>query len=85
MQDSKPWYLSKTIWGIVVAAIGFAFQKFGVDVALPTNIDFETGKGYIESVKAAKGSWESLVAVGMQVVGFLLALFGRVKADTKIS
>jgi hypothetical protein len=84
MEKTKPWYLSKTIWGIIVAAIGFAFSKFGVEVSLPTNLDFENGKAYIEAVKAAKGSWESLVAVGMQVVGWALALYGRIKADTKI-
>ena len=82
--DTKKWYLSKTIWGVLVAAAGFLFQKFGIEVSLPTNIDFETGKGYIDAVVAAKGSWESLVAVGMQVVGFALALYGRIKADTKI-
>lgn len=85
MKETKPWYLSKTIWGIVVAAAGFALQKFGVsEPVLPANPDFEAGKAFVEAVKAAKGSVESLIAVGMQVVGFLLALYGRIKADTKI-
>jgi hypothetical protein len=84
METTKKWYLSKTIWGVIVAAAGFLFQKFGIDVAVPANIDFETGKSYVDAVVASKGSWESLVAVGMQVIGFALAFYGRVKADTKI-
>jgi hypothetical protein len=86
MEQKKPWYLSKTIWGVLIGVAGFALSKFGVsEPVLPSSPDFDSLKGFVEAFKAAKGSVEAYIAIGMQVVGFALALYGRIKADAKIS
>jgi hypothetical protein len=28
MQEVKPWYLSKTIWGVIIAFLGFILNQF---------------------------------------------------------
>lgn len=86
MEQTKPWYLSKTIWGVLIGAAGFALSKFGVaEPVLPANPDFDSLKGFVDAIKAAKGSIEAYIAIAMQIVGFGLALYGRIKADSKIS
>ncbi len=59
--QTKKWYQSKTIWGIIVAALGYAMTLIGVEqVSLPENADFEQLKAYAESVKAAQGNWSAV-------------------------
>lgn len=61
METTKSWYLSKTIWGVIVAFAGFVANQF-FKVEIP--------------------DISSDIAV---VLGLVIALYGRVKAETKIN
>lgn len=71
--DSKPWWQSKTVWGVIAMALAFVAKiVFKVDVP--------------------DGSEESLTDLGIQaatsvvaLLGAVLALFGRAKADTTLT
>lgn len=69
--DSKPWYLSKTIWGLAVAAAAMLLQwRFGVKIG-------DQGAVTDEAVNAA-----SAVA---QTAGVLIAAYGRIRASTTLT
>jgi hypothetical protein len=61
METTKSWYLSKTIWGVIIAFVGFVANQF-FKVEIP--------------------DISSDIAV---VLGLVIALYGRVKAETKIN
>lgn len=85
--ENKKWYQSKTIWGIVIAFLGFALSKFfGVsDLNIPENADLETIQKHIDAFKSAQGNLMNLASEVMAAFGTLLAIIGRVKADTKLN
>ena len=85
--ESKKWYQSKTIWGIAIAFIGFALNKFlGVtDLNIPENADMQTIQNHIEAFKSAQGNMINLATELMAALGTILALIGRIKADSKLS
>ena len=60
METTKPWYLSKTIWGIIVAFAGFIANQF-FKVQIP-----------------------DLTSDIATIVGLVIALYGRIKAETVI-
>lgn len=60
MEQSKSWFLSKTIWGIIIAFVGFIANQF-FKVQIP--------------------DISSDIAI---VLGLAFALYGRIKAETKI-
>jgi len=67
--ENKPWYASKTIWGVALAGIGLIAAHWGVLIAP----DDATLNGVIEiACKVA------------EVVGLVLALYGRIKAQSAI-
>jgi hypothetical protein len=69
MNQSKNWYESKTIWGVIIACIGWAAsQYFGVPVG-------------VESTDPIVAETLSNIA---QIVGLALAVFGRVTATQRI-
>lgn len=70
--DSKPWYESLTIWGIVV--MGF----MGLMLPLIGKADYAA---FFEAEKAGIIEW--LGALGT-VIGGLMAFIGRLRAVTKI-
>lgn len=82
----KNWYQSRTIWGIIIAALGyFLTNNLGVDgVELPQNNDFDSLKAYAEQVKDAQNNWASLFGTLITASGSVLAIIGRIKADTEI-
>jgi hypothetical protein len=84
--ESKKWYQSKTIWGILIAALGFALNKYlGVDgLDLPKSEDYDLLAQQVQAVKDAQGSIMNLASTLMASFGTLLALIGRVKAETTI-
>jgi hypothetical protein len=84
---TKKWYQSKTIWGIAIAALGFIINHFfGVsDLNIPENADFETIQRHIEAFKNAQGSMVQIVSELMAAVGTLLAIFGRMRAQGKLT
>lgn len=82
----KNWYQSKTIWGVILAALGyFITTKLGVEgVDIPANADFEQLKQYADQVKEAKNNWPSLLGTLITASGYIMAVVGRIKADTEI-
>jgi len=84
--ETKKWYQSRTIWGIVIAFVGFALNKYlGVDgLELPKSTDYDQLTQQVEAIKDAQGNIMNLFSQVMAAFGALLALIGRVKAETKI-
>lgn len=84
--EKKSWYQSKTIWGIVIAALGFvATQYFQVPVEVPANPDFEQLKAHTEAIKAAQGNVGIIAGQVVAAIGSIVAIIGRIKADTPLS
>jgi hypothetical protein len=85
-QVVKPWWQSKTIWGILIAAVGFVISEVlkVPSVSLPENADFEQLKQYAEAVKASQGSITVIISQVVAAVGAVLGIYGRVVAESKI-
>jgi NADPH:quinone reductase-like Zn-dependent oxidoreductase len=84
--EKKSWYQSKTIWGIVIAALGFvATQYFQVPIDVPANPDFEQLKAHTEAIKAAQGNVGIIAGQIAAAIGSIVAIIGRIKADTPLS
>ena len=82
--ESKKWYQSKTIWGILVAFIGFALNNYlKVDSDIPVNADLDTIRQHIEAIKNSNGV-NNIVSQVMAFAGTLFAIYGRIKADTSV-
>ena len=85
MVTTKKWYSSKTIWGIVIAFVGFILTKLSVpDIALPENADFAQLSAFATAITNAKGDLSSIIGTVLSGVGSILALIGRIKADQVI-
>lgn len=61
MLETKVWYLSKTIWGVIISFLALIAKTF-FNVYIP---DFS--------------------AEIVEILGLVLALYGRIKAEVKIS
>jgi hypothetical protein len=88
MSTTKSWYQSTTLWGIIIAFIGFGLQKWGVDTSslnIPPNADAETIKGIVTQIQAAHGSVLGIISVLVSAIGSLVAIFGRLKAKTTLT
>lgn len=85
-QVVKPWWQSKTIWGILIAAAGFVISEVlkVPSVSLPENADFEQLKQYAEAVKASQGNITVIISQVVAAVGAVLGIYGRVVAESKI-
>ncbi len=69
MDDTKPWYQSKSLWGAVVAAIAGALGLIaGIDVSAE---DMERTV--------------SLVTAAAAAIGGIVAIVGRVMASKKLT
>ena len=85
MMTTKKWYQSKTIWGILIAFFGFIATLLNVpDVNVPADASFDELKNQVADVIAAKNSMALLVSKLTTLVGTILAIYGRVKAEMKI-
>jgi hypothetical protein len=84
---TKKWYSSKTIWGILIAAIGYvASEVLKVpDIQLPQNADFDQMKAYVDAINAANGNLSVIISQVVSAIGTILAIIGRVKAGQKIA
>ena len=71
MNDSKAWYLSKTLWGAIVTVASFALSLLNI------HIDPQTQQVLINQ------TWAVASAVG-ELVGTVLVVYGRIKAKKKI-
>ena len=51
--ESKKWYQSKTIWGIIIAFMGYILSTvLKVDEPrLPDNADYQALQAYVEAIK----------------------------------
>ena len=84
--ENKKWYQSKTIWGIAIAFLGFAINNYlSVDVSLPENTDYDALQKHLEAIKAAKSSTMNLISELMSLIGTLVAIYGRFKAEGKLT
>lgn len=83
VQDSwttiKSWYKSRTIWGAIFMAIAYALRIFAPQVDAQGIADEVTGAA--ETLAPMLDNIWSLV---LEVVGLVLAVFGRVKAKAGI-
>lgn len=83
--ETKKWYYSKTIWGILIALLGFVLnQVLKVDIKLPDS-DVLTPTDIQNVRDAVTNSHSDLVSVVTIIVGVLLAVYGRFKATTKVT
>ena len=83
--QKKKWYQSKTIWGIVIAALGFAATSYlQAPIEVPANADFEQLKAHADAIKAAQGNVGIIIGQVIAAVGSIVAILGRVKADSTI-
>ncbi len=71
MNGTKPWWESKTIWGSIITVVAVASGLFGIQ------IDAQTQGLLVDNITA-------LVSAGGAIVGALLGIYGRVKADKKV-
>jgi hypothetical protein len=69
MDTNKAWYLSKTIWGGAMALLAGVLNLQGDDV---------------QAVSEMVSAGSNHVAALISIVGGLLAIYGRVKAASKI-
>lgn len=69
MDNSKAWFLSKTVWGVAVMALAAILQQFGV--------------GSVSA--ADQASLVELILQTAQVAGAVLAIFGRAVANQRLS
>lgn len=84
--ETKKWYQSKTIWGIVVAALGYFMMTIGVEnPTLPENADFEQLKAYAEAIKAAQGNLSTIIGQILAGIGTIVSIIGRFQAETKVT
>ena len=85
--DSKKWYQSKTIWGIIIAFAGFLLNQFlGVqELNIPENADLATIQKHVEAFKNSGSDLVMIASEAMAALGTFLAIVGRVKADSKIT
>jgi hypothetical protein len=83
--NTKAWYKSKTIWGILIAAGGFILTEYlKVPVDVSENADFEQLKAQVEAVKAANGNVSVILSQVISAFGSILAIIGRISAEDKI-
>lgn len=85
--ESKKWYQSKTIWGIIIAFVGYLLSNSlqVQDVSVPANADFDSLKELVNQIKAAQGNISVIAGQVMGIIGTIIAIYGRVKSDSKIA
>lgn len=71
MEEYKSLLGSKTVWGVIVMALGLIFGRLGF------NLDAETQAQLVND-------FVGLVPTITQVVGAFLAIYGRIVATKKI-
>lgn len=86
METTKKWYASKTIWGIIIAALGiFLSNVLKVDVTLPSDATVDQTQAAIEAIKAAQGDLGVIAAQITTLIGLVIGVIGRIKAEKIIA
>lgn len=70
MNHSKNWYESRTIWGIIISILGWGASEY---FKIPVN------------VTTTDADAAQTVSQFIQLAGLAIAIFGRIKAETKIN
>jgi hypothetical protein len=72
---------------VLIAALGFVLTEVlkVPDVTLPPDADFNQLKTYVDAINSANGNIGVIIGQAMGVVGTILGIIGRVKADGKIA
>jgi len=87
MLQTKKWYASKTIWGIMIAALGVlitnVLQVPGIE--LPKDATVDQAQAAIAAIKAAQGNIGLIVGQVTTLVGLVIGVIGRVKAEKIIA
>lgn len=86
MTDSKKWWQSKTIWGIIIAALGVIISDvLKVDgVAVPTDAAVTEAQSIIETIIASNGNIGVILGQLVTIFGLVMSVIGRVKAEKSI-
>ena len=84
--ETKKWYQSKTIWGIVIAFVGYLLSNSlrVPEINLPANADYDLLAQSVKSISDAKGNISVIIGQIMGLFGSIIAIIGRIKADTLI-
>lgn len=72
MDEYKSFLTSKTIWGLILMGLGFLLDRYGF------NVDATAQGELVDMIIAA-------VPEGMEVVGMILGIWGRVKATKALT
>jgi hypothetical protein len=87
MSESKKWYASKTIWGIMIAMLGVlitnVLQVPGIE--LPKDATVDQAQAAIAAIKAAQGNLGLIVGQVTTLVGLVIGVIGRIKAEKVIA
>lgn len=83
MTETKKWWQSKAVWGSVIAFGAGVAQAFGVGVDAGTQQAVTDG---VQQVVTATSNHDiiGIVTNAAALAGSALAVYGRIKADTKI-
>jgi hypothetical protein len=63
---------SKTVWGAILMLVPTVFVLLGLDAPSP------------DELAGAKAAGEQILLLGTELVGFALAIWGRMAAKTKV-
>ena len=87
MNGTKQWWQSKTIWGIIIAALGFLVSNVlhVPDVNLPSDATVDQAQAAIAAIKAAQGNMAVIIGHIATLAGLVISVIGRVKAEQKIA
>ena len=79
--NAKAWYQSKTIFGVVFAFIPTILRFINPELVL--DLDGVVADGF-EAAETVAVAGDHVWATAMEVVGALIAIWGRVKAKVKL-
>jgi hypothetical protein len=87
MNGTKKWWKSKTIWGILIAALGAVITDVlkVPDVTLPADATVDQVKDTLAAIKAAQGNVGVIIGQITTLVGLVLGVIGRVKAESSVA
>ena len=84
--QTKKWYQSKTIWGIIIAFVGYVLSNSlrVPEINLPPDANYDLLAQGVKSIADAKGNISVIIGQIMGLIGTIVAIIGRIKADTTI-
>jgi len=87
MNGTKKWWKSKTIWGILIAALGAVITDVlkVPDVTLPADATVDQVKDTLAAIKAAQGNVGVIIGQVTTLIGLALGVIGRVKAESSVA